>query len=76
MNKLLLVALLAGTAGCSESGSSRYNSGYRDGYAVGYNTTCKIRATKIKRDWDDKEYSEGYIDGQVNGVLDCKNKKD
>ena len=48
--------------------------GEGDGYAAGYNTTCNIRATLVKGDWDNKDYSEGYRDGYAAGAFDCKNK--
>ena len=40
---LFAVTLLS----CGESSESAYDRGYDDGYAVGYNTTCKIRATML-----------------------------
>jgi hypothetical protein len=48
--------------------------GYSDGYATGYNTTCKIRATLIEGDWDNESYSKGYRQGYQAGSLACKNK--
>ena len=49
-----------------------YGDGY--GYGAGYNTTCKIRATLVKGDWDNKDYSRGYREGYEDGALACKNK--
>ena len=62
-------------SGCGESADTRYNSGFSDGYAEGYNTTCKIRATMVKGDWDDKHYSRGYQDGRADGAADCRAKR-
>ena len=50
----------------------RYDSGYSDGYATGWNTTCQIRATMIEEDWDSESYSEGYRDGYAQGSIDCQ----
>lgn len=61
--------------GCGPSADSRYDSGYSDGYAEGYNTTCKIRATLVEGDWEDKNYSKGYQDGRAAGAADCRAKK-
>ena len=74
MKKLLLLLVISFTIqGCSSSDED-YDYGYHDGYAAGYNTTCKIRATMIKADWDNKDYSNGYRDGYSSGALACKNK--
>lgn len=66
----LLPALMFLTA-CSDP-EERYDVGYGDGYAVGYNTTCKIRATLIEGDWDDENYTRGYTVGNIDGSLACK----
>jgi hypothetical protein len=71
---LFSIFFLTTLVGCGESADSRYESGYRDGYAVGYNTTCKIRSTMIHGDWDDKDYSRGYSDGRYAGDADCRAK--
>ena len=76
MKKLLIPLLLLlsfALQGCSSSDSD-YDEGEGDGYAAGYNTTCNIRATMVKGDWDNKNYSEGYRDGYAAGSFDCKNK--
>ena len=74
MKKLLLTLLISFfMQGCSSSDSD-YDEGEGDGYAAGYNTTCNIRATMVKGDWDNKDYSEGYRDGYAAGSFDCKNK--
>ena len=66
---LLCIAMLAGCGGTD--GDDRYGVGYRDGYAVGFNTTCEIRATLVEGAWDDEDYSRGYAEGQVAGTIDC-----
>ena len=64
-------AVLAFMIGC-ESADSRYDYGYDDEYAAGYNTTCKIRATMVKGDWDDEQYSRRYRNGYADGSLACQ----
>ena len=61
--------------GCGKNADERYDSGYSDGYAEGYNTTCKIRATLVDGDWEDKDYSRGYREGQSAGATACREKK-
>jgi len=46
-----------------------------DGYAVGFNTTCKIRATLVEGDWDNKDYKRGYASGYRAGSFACRNSK-
>ena len=53
----------------------RFDAGYSDGYAVGYNTECKIRATLVERDWEDPDYSSGYSQGLIAGADACKRSK-
>lgn len=67
---LAVIALMA-IGGCGESDDARYDAGYSDGYAVGFNTACEIRATLIEGNWEDTEYSRGYAMGQTAGVVDC-----
>ncbi len=55
---------------CGDS-DERRNAGYNDGYAVGYNTACQIRATLIEGDFDDADYSKGYAKGQEAGMMAC-----
>lgn len=69
---LTLLAVIT-VAACGPSADTRYDSGYDDGYAAGYNTTCNIRATLIKGDWDDKHYSRGYREGYSVGAAACRN---
>ena len=53
----------------------KYDAGYDDGWAAGYNTTCKIRATMIEGDWDSESYSKGYSDGYADGSYECRNQR-
>ena len=75
MKKLITILIILFLTSC-DSADERYDAGYGDGYAAGYNTTCKIRATMIEGDWDNKNYSNGYNDGYTDGSYDCRNKKD
>ncbi|MDA9991175.1 hypothetical protein N9E48_10265 [Paracoccaceae bacterium] len=53
----------------------RFDAGYSDGYAVGYNTECKIRATLVEGDWEDPDYSGGYSKGLIAAADACKHSK-
>ena len=76
INSVMVIAISSLLlTGCGESSATRYDSGFSDGYAEGYNTTCKIRATMVKGDWDDEYYSRGYQDGRADGAADCRTKK-
>ena len=44
-------------------------------YAVGYNTTCEIRATLVEGNWDNQDYMEAYNDGYADGAADCRRSK-
>jgi hypothetical protein len=68
----LSFAVLLG--GCWESSEVSYERGYDDGYAVGYNTACKIRSTLIDGDWSNKHYSRGYSDGNTAGIAACQRR--
>jgi hypothetical protein len=48
-----------------------FRQGYGDGYAVGYNTTCKVRGTHFYGDWDSGAYKRGYAAGLRAGVRAC-----
>ena len=74
MDMRVLIVLAVILAGCGES-RDMYELGYGDGFASGYNTTCKIRGTLIEGAWDDKEYSEGYRAGYADGATDCTSGK-
>ena len=68
----ILVALMiaAFMSACLED--ERFATGHSDGYAKGYNTECKIKATIIEGDFDNEGYSRGYNAGLVDGANDCK----
>jgi hypothetical protein len=71
-SKFIFLLLIITLSGCSQE--DKRDVGYSDGYATGYNTTCKIRATLIEGDWDNESYSKGYRQGYQAGSLACKNK--
>ena len=56
---LLAVIMIVALSGCIEDSDERFDVGYDDGYALGYNTECKIRATLIEGDFGSKHYSRG-----------------
>jgi len=57
------------------SPEERYDVGYDDGYASGYNTACEIRTTLIEGDWGNEHYSRGYSEGQTAGINACNQEK-
>lgn len=65
-------ALSLALIGC-ENAEEAYARGYSDGYAVGYNTACEIRATLVEGDWSNENYSRGYATGQTDGIIVCNN---
>ena len=70
MKRLVLSIFFCVTiAGCESERDA--DVGYDDGYAVGYNSTCKIRATLIEGDWDNKRYAEAYRGGYADGSAQC-----
>jgi len=73
MKPILILALLLLTS-CGDA-EERLDVGYDDGYAAGFNTTCKIRATLIEGDWGNKDYTRGYNSGYRAGSFACKNSK-
>ena len=75
ISRFSLLAIAIALCGFWESKESRYRRGYQDGYAVGFNTACQIRATIIKGDWNDQEYSRGYSDGTTAGIVACNNSR-
>ena len=46
-----MISVLSGRV--EDDSDERLDAGYSDGYAVGYNTECKIRAILIEGDFDD-----------------------
>jgi hypothetical protein len=74
MNKIIILAILALIlSGCDSTDWT--DVGYSDGYAVGYNTTCNIRATLIEGKWDNSDYSEAYYAGYEDGERACRYSK-
>ena len=68
-----IFAALFMLSGCiGEDADERLDAGYSDGYAVGYNTECKIRATLIEGDFDNADYSRGYYAGLADGAAACR----
>ena len=70
--KMLTACFVALVLVACENAEERYDVGFDDGHAVGYNTTCKIRATLIEGDWDSENYSAGYQDGYEEGADECR----
>jgi len=71
----LAVLLFVGAQRLLEDSDERYRVGYSDGYAVGYNTTCKIRTTLIEGDWGSNAYTRGYNIGYTDGSAVCLAKR-
>lgn len=57
-------------AGCDDP-EARYDVGYDDGSAVGYNTACQIRATLVEGAFDNADYARGYAEGMTAGTMAC-----
>ena len=76
MKYLFLLFSITFLAGCINKSDpdERFDVGYSDGYAVGYNTECKIRATLIEGDFENADYSRGYYLGLSDGATACRNK--
>lgn len=73
MKHIIITAMLTTfLLGCMEDEDERFDVGYSDGYAVGYNTECKIRATLIEGDWDSDHYTRGYNTGLRDGSKACR----
>lgn len=66
-----LFALAVLLAGCSNA-EEREDVGYDDGYSVGYNTTCQIRATLIDGDFKNEAYATAYARGLSDGIVACQ----
>jgi hypothetical protein len=70
--KTALAISLMILAACEyETAEERYEAGYDDGYAAGYNTTCQIRPTLIRGDWEDDKYTAGHTAGYTAGSNAC-----
>lgn len=70
MKIIIIILALSMLVGCSSE--SKYDVGYDDGYASGYNTKCEIRSTMIVGDFENESYSSGYYDGYKAGEEACK----
>ena len=73
-NSVIFSVTLFAIVGCQDS-EERYDAGYNDGYAVGYNTACEIRATLVEGAFDNPNYAEGYAEGLTDGVVACSSDK-
>jgi len=69
------IALIASCllASCSDP-EERADVGYDDGYAVGYNTECRIRATLVDGDFGNEHYATAYERGYRDGKDACRNR--
>lgn len=76
MKKNVLLAIFTTLlAACGDGGRDWCDSGYSDGYAAGYNTTCKIRTTLIEGAWDKGDYKACYNEGYAAGAQACRSSK-
>ena len=75
MGEVAATAFLASALTACDDPDERYDAGYGDGYAAGYNSTCKIRATLVEGDWDNAHYSRGYNRGYIEGSAECLAEK-
>lgn len=76
MKQIFLLSIMLLFSACEgESADERLDAGYSDGYAVGYNTECKIRTTLIEGDFDNADYSRGYYAGLADGAAACRRDK-
>ena len=73
MKYYLLPIILLFTVSCDSTDWT--DVGYSDGYAVGFNTTCNIRATLIEGKWDNSDYSAAYYAGYADGETACRTSK-
>jgi len=58
----------------SPTTQERYDAGFKDGYAVGYNTQCNIRSTIVAGDLNNDDYANGYNTGKQQGIKACHDK--
>ena len=71
MKRLLTtLVILTGLVACDDA-DERFDVGYSDGVAVGYNTACQIRATLVEGDFDNVDYARGFAKGKADGVAAC-----
>ncbi|NRA54215.1 MAG: hypothetical protein HRU23_08740 [Gammaproteobacteria bacterium] len=55
----------------SPNAQERYDVGFSDGHAVGYNAQCNIRATTVAIDLNNEDYFKGYNNGKQHGIKAC-----
>ena len=67
-------ALMITLSGCDEF-KDKKEAGYSDGYAVGYNAACEIRATLVDGDFKNSSYAAAYASGQTDGIMACNTDK-
>ena len=67
----MISALWLTLAACSNA-EEHADVGYDDGYAVGYNTACEIRATLIDGEFENKHYAAAFARGQSDGIVACQ----
>ena len=71
MKELLILMTAIALSACIEKGDNA-DSGYDDGYVVGYNSICHPDKSNIIYGHDSDEYRNAYADGHTDGVADCK----
>lgn len=74
--ELAVLALVLNWFGVFGDSEKARLAGFNDGFAEGYNTTCRIRTTLIEGDWANEHYSKGYHAGRIEGANDCHTDKD
>lgn len=74
--KILIAGFIAlfSLAACSNP-DERYDTGYRDGYAVGYNGVCHLAAPVIEGDFVNSNYQTGYQAGYDAGIRACHEQR-
>ena len=70
---ILVMSVTLVLAACGAE--DKFDTGYSDGYASGYNTTCEIRSTLIEGDFGNPSYKQGYDAGYKKGTQDCRGQK-
>ena len=73
MKALAILTAAIVLSACTEEGDNA-DSGYNDGYAVGYNSICHPNKSNLIYGHDSAEYRNAYADGHADGVADCKAK--
>jgi len=73
---LIPVFIFFASKSASDRKQERFDAGYDDGYAAGYNTACEIRITLIEGDWDNEHYTNGYHEGRLDGEIQCLRERE